>query len=111
MNKINKNLFLNLIPFLGYLGLYVLYVLTVIVSAYIYNRQKRSRNSVVQDIQQARGKNPKYMHRQNNESVSQTTMILLFLQKNITQLTHRMMKFPFCPTEPFSTTMVRARHV
>lgn len=38
----------------GYLSLYVVYVLTVIVSAYIYNRQKRSRNSVVQDIQQAR---------------------------------------------------------
>lgn len=43
-------------PFSGYLGLYVLYVLTVIVSAYIYNRQKRSRNSVVEEVPQARGK-------------------------------------------------------
>lgn len=32
------------------------YVLTVIVSAYIYNRQKRSRNSIVEDVQQAQGK-------------------------------------------------------
>ncbi|XP_074526098.1 mitochondrial sodium/calcium exchanger protein isoform X2 [Halichoeres trimaculatus] len=30
---------------LGYLGLYVVYVLTVIISAYIYNRQKHSMNS------------------------------------------------------------------
>ncbi|KAI3372880.1 hypothetical protein L3Q82_023333 [Scortum barcoo] len=30
---------------LGYLGLYVVYVLTVIISAYIYNRQKYSNNS------------------------------------------------------------------
>lgn len=30
---------------LGYLGLYVVYVLTVIISAYIYNRQKHSLNS------------------------------------------------------------------
>nr|XP_020505534.1 mitochondrial sodium/calcium exchanger protein [Labrus bergylta] len=30
---------------LGYLGLYVVYVLTVIISAYIYNRQKNSTNS------------------------------------------------------------------
>uniref|UniRef100_A0A8D0AXP1 Solute carrier family 8 member B1 n=1 Tax=Sander lucioperca TaxID=283035 RepID=A0A8D0AXP1_SANLU len=29
---------------LGYLGLYVVYVLTVIISAYIYNRQKHSMN-------------------------------------------------------------------
>lgn len=62
LRQININLLLDPIPFLGYLGLYVVYVLTVIVSAYIYNRQKRSRNSVVQDIQEARGKNPKYMH-------------------------------------------------
>lgn len=33
---------------LGYLGLYVVYVLTVIISAYIYNRQKHSMNSTVQ---------------------------------------------------------------
>ncbi|XP_042343613.1 mitochondrial sodium/calcium exchanger protein [Plectropomus leopardus] len=33
---------------LGYLGLYVVYVLTVIISAYIYNRQKHSVNSSVQ---------------------------------------------------------------
>ncbi|XP_029999838.1 mitochondrial sodium/calcium exchanger protein isoform X2 [Sphaeramia orbicularis] len=33
---------------LGYLGLYVVYVLTVIISAYIYNRQKYSRNSSIQ---------------------------------------------------------------
>lgn len=32
---------------LGYLGLYVVYVLTVIISAYIYNRQKHSMNSSV----------------------------------------------------------------
>ncbi|KAL6114268.1 slc8b1 [Pungitius sinensis] len=35
---------------LGYLGLYVAYVLTVIISAYIYNRQKRSRTSSVQSV-------------------------------------------------------------
>ncbi|XP_040010925.1 mitochondrial sodium/calcium exchanger protein [Xiphias gladius] len=35
---------------LGYLGLYVVYVLTVIVSAYIYNRQKHSMNASVQDV-------------------------------------------------------------
>ncbi|XP_068616886.1 mitochondrial sodium/calcium exchanger protein [Brachionichthys hirsutus] len=34
---------------LGYLSLYVVYVVTVIISAYIYNRQKRVRNSSVQD--------------------------------------------------------------
>lgn len=28
----------------GYLGLYLLYVITVVVSAYIYNRQSRSRH-------------------------------------------------------------------
>ncbi|KAM8886202.1 mitochondrial sodium/calcium exchanger protein [Spinachia spinachia] len=33
---------------LGYLGLYVVYVLTVIISAYIYNRQKHSMTSSVQ---------------------------------------------------------------
>uniref|UniRef100_A0A8C4HE49 Sodium/calcium exchanger membrane region domain-containing protein n=1 Tax=Dicentrarchus labrax TaxID=13489 RepID=A0A8C4HE49_DICLA len=32
---------------LGYLALYVVYVLTVIISAYIYNRQKHSMNSSV----------------------------------------------------------------
>ncbi|XP_068460885.1 mitochondrial sodium/calcium exchanger protein isoform X2 [Clinocottus analis] len=32
---------------LGYLGLYVMYVLTVIISAYIYNRQKNLMNSSV----------------------------------------------------------------
>ncbi|XP_049905970.1 mitochondrial sodium/calcium exchanger protein isoform X1 [Epinephelus moara] len=32
---------------LGYIGLYVVYVLTVIISAYIYNRQKHSVNSSV----------------------------------------------------------------
>ncbi|XP_029960380.1 mitochondrial sodium/calcium exchanger protein isoform X2 [Salarias fasciatus] len=34
---------------LGYLGLYVLYVVTVIVSAYIYNRQKHSLNTSIQN--------------------------------------------------------------
>lgn len=34
---------------LGYLGLYVLYVLTVIISAYIYNRQKHSVNTSIQN--------------------------------------------------------------
>ncbi|XP_070689308.1 mitochondrial sodium/calcium exchanger protein [Pempheris klunzingeri] len=34
----------------GYLGLYVVYVLTVIISAYIYNRQKHSMNSSVQNV-------------------------------------------------------------
>ncbi|XP_059192491.1 mitochondrial sodium/calcium exchanger protein isoform X2 [Centropristis striata] len=34
---------------LGYLGLYVVYVLTVIISAYIYNRQKHSVNSSVRN--------------------------------------------------------------
>ncbi|XP_035021527.2 mitochondrial sodium/calcium exchanger protein [Hippoglossus stenolepis] len=33
---------------LGYLGLYVVYVLTVIISAYIYSRQKHSMNTSVQ---------------------------------------------------------------
>lgn len=36
--------------FLGYLGLYVVYVLTVIISAYIYNRQKHLVNSSAQTI-------------------------------------------------------------
>lgn len=35
---------------LGYLGLYVVYVLTVIISAYIYNRQKRSMNSSARNV-------------------------------------------------------------
>ncbi|KAJ4941683.1 hypothetical protein JOQ06_011560 [Pogonophryne albipinna] len=37
---------------LGYLGLYVVYVLIVIISAYIYNRQKRLINSSVQSTAQ-----------------------------------------------------------
>ncbi|KAG8012060.1 Mitochondrial sodium/calcium exchanger protein, partial [Nibea albiflora] len=36
----------------GYLALYVVYVLTVIVSAYIYNRQKHSVNSDVRNVAQ-----------------------------------------------------------
>ncbi|XP_044052774.1 mitochondrial sodium/calcium exchanger protein isoform X2 [Siniperca chuatsi] len=35
---------------LGYLGLYVVYVLIVIISAYIYNRQKHSMNSSAQNV-------------------------------------------------------------
>ncbi|XP_071338934.1 mitochondrial sodium/calcium exchanger protein [Trachinotus anak] len=35
---------------LGYLSLYVVYVLTVIISAYIYNRQKHSLNASVQNV-------------------------------------------------------------
>ncbi|XP_040897923.1 mitochondrial sodium/calcium exchanger protein [Toxotes jaculatrix] len=35
---------------LGYLGLYVVYVLTVVISAYIYNRQKHSINSSVRNV-------------------------------------------------------------
>lgn len=35
---------------LGYLGLYVLYVVIVIVSAFIYNRQKYSDNTSVQNV-------------------------------------------------------------
>ncbi|CAL8248229.1 unnamed protein product [Merluccius merluccius] len=35
---------------LGYLGLYVVYVFTVIISAYIYNRQKHSFNTTVQYV-------------------------------------------------------------
>lgn len=35
---------------LGYLGLYVVYVLTVIISAYIYNRQKHSMHASVQNV-------------------------------------------------------------
>ncbi|XP_034026019.1 mitochondrial sodium/calcium exchanger protein isoform X2 [Thalassophryne amazonica] len=34
---------------LGYLGLYVVYVLTVVLSAYIYSRQKHSANSTVEN--------------------------------------------------------------
>ncbi|XP_076006970.1 mitochondrial sodium/calcium exchanger protein isoform X2 [Genypterus blacodes] len=37
---------------LGYLGLYIVYVLTVIVSAYIYNRQKHSVNGSVHNTTQ-----------------------------------------------------------
>lgn len=37
---------------LGYLGLYVLYVLTVIISAYIYKRQKHSLNTSIQNVAQ-----------------------------------------------------------
>ncbi|TMS03347.1 Mitochondrial sodium/calcium exchanger protein [Larimichthys crocea] len=36
----------------GYLALYVVYVVTVIISAYIYNRQKHSVNSDVRNIAQ-----------------------------------------------------------
>ncbi|XP_042276759.1 mitochondrial sodium/calcium exchanger protein isoform X3 [Thunnus maccoyii] len=35
---------------LGYLGLYVVYVLTVVISAYIYNRQKHSMNGSVRNV-------------------------------------------------------------
>ncbi|XP_047447686.1 mitochondrial sodium/calcium exchanger protein [Mugil cephalus] len=35
---------------LGYLGLYVVYVLTVIISAFIYNRQKHSANTSIQNV-------------------------------------------------------------
>ncbi|KAM9858915.1 mitochondrial sodium/calcium exchanger protein [Aulostomus maculatus] len=35
---------------LGYLGLYVVYVLTVIISAYVYRRQKHSLNTSVQNV-------------------------------------------------------------
>ncbi|KAF7661960.1 hypothetical protein LDENG_00248980 [Lucifuga dentata] len=35
---------------LGYLGLYIVYVLTVVISAYIYNRQKHSANGNVQNV-------------------------------------------------------------
>lgn len=35
---------------LGYLGLYVVYVLTVIISSYIYNRQKYSVNTSIQNV-------------------------------------------------------------
>ncbi|KAM7416592.1 hypothetical protein PAMA_018578 [Pampus argenteus] len=35
---------------LGYLGLYLVYVLTVIISAYIYNRQKHSMNASAQNV-------------------------------------------------------------
>nr|XP_046243254.1 mitochondrial sodium/calcium exchanger protein isoform X2 [Scatophagus argus] len=37
---------------LAYLALYVVYVLTVIISAYIYNRQKHSMNTSVQNVAQ-----------------------------------------------------------
>ncbi|XP_077377105.1 mitochondrial sodium/calcium exchanger protein isoform X3 [Festucalex cinctus] len=35
---------------LGYLGLYVVYVLTVVISAYIYSRQKRLRSATIDDV-------------------------------------------------------------
>ncbi|XP_068994436.1 mitochondrial sodium/calcium exchanger protein isoform X1 [Embiotoca jacksoni] len=35
---------------LGYLGLYVVYVLTVIISAYIYSRQRYSMNTSIQNV-------------------------------------------------------------
>ncbi|XP_056273881.1 mitochondrial sodium/calcium exchanger protein isoform X2 [Pseudoliparis swirei] len=43
---------------LAYLGLYVVYVVTVIISAYIYNRQKNSLNSSVRSAAQ----NPDELH-------------------------------------------------
>ncbi|XP_057687674.1 mitochondrial sodium/calcium exchanger protein-like isoform X3 [Corythoichthys intestinalis] len=35
---------------LGYLGLYVVYVMTVIISAYIYSRQKRMRSATIDSV-------------------------------------------------------------
>ncbi|XP_072244113.1 mitochondrial sodium/calcium exchanger protein isoform X1 [Leuresthes tenuis] len=40
----------TLAEILGYLGLYIVYVVTVIISAYIYNRQKNSLNASVQNV-------------------------------------------------------------
>lgn len=45
-------------PGAGYLSLYIVYVLTVIISAVIYNRQKRSLNSTVQTAPQFPGFTP-----------------------------------------------------
>lgn len=39
----------------GYLGLYVVYVLTVIVSAYVYNRQKHQLNGSAQSSGREQG--------------------------------------------------------
>ncbi|KAI1900496.1 hypothetical protein AGOR_G00050530 [Albula goreensis] len=40
---------ISLAETLGYIGLYVLYVFTVVISAYIYSRQKRSLNGPLQN--------------------------------------------------------------
>ncbi|XP_077377104.1 mitochondrial sodium/calcium exchanger protein isoform X2 [Festucalex cinctus] len=40
---------------LGYLGLYVVYVLTVVISAYIYSRQKRLRSATIDDVPHIQG--------------------------------------------------------
>ncbi|XP_049619461.1 mitochondrial sodium/calcium exchanger protein isoform X2 [Syngnathus scovelli] len=40
---------------LGYLGLYVAYVLTVVISAYIYSRQKHLRNSRIDSLPHVQG--------------------------------------------------------
>ncbi|XP_037114187.1 mitochondrial sodium/calcium exchanger protein isoform X2 [Syngnathus acus] len=40
---------------LGYLGLYVVYVLTVVISAYIYSRQKRLRNARIDSLPHVQG--------------------------------------------------------
>lgn len=39
----------------GYLGLYIVYVLTVIVSAYVYNRQKHQLNGSAQSSGREQG--------------------------------------------------------
>lgn len=51
-----------LFPFLGYLGLYVVYVVTVIISAYIYNRQKNAMNSNGQNVVHAPGWKNRYIY-------------------------------------------------
>ncbi|XP_077417582.1 mitochondrial sodium/calcium exchanger protein isoform X2 [Vanacampus margaritifer] len=40
---------------LGYLGLYVVYVLTVVISAYIYSRQKRLRSATIDNVPHIQG--------------------------------------------------------
>ncbi len=57
MDMIDISFFLSIFLFsTGYLGLYIAYVLTVIVSAYIYNRQKHQLNGSAQTTGREQGK-------------------------------------------------------
>lgn len=65
--------------FLGYLALYVVYVVTVIISAYIYNRQKHSVNSDVRNIAQIPGKkHNKQIHTHTNTNNVSKYPVMIF---------------------------------
>lgn len=100
--------------FLGYLALYVVYVVTVIISAYIYNRQKHSVNSDVRNIAHIPGK-------KHNKQIPTHTNTLMFrniqwwyflsLQQSFTHLTRLMMTFPAWIVEPSNRSMVGIQHL